>query len=76
MKKTFTTMAENIDELIYEYIDLNSSDIEDSSGNSHFQFHNNPASFNRTKKLKKDPEYSVKTPGLTTPTGMMLQKAF
>ena len=42
MKKTFTTMEANIDELGYEDSDLTSSESEDRSVNSHVQFHNKP----------------------------------
>ena len=75
-KNTFTTSEENIDNLGYEESSLTSSNSEDSSGNSHLQFHNKPTSFTVTKKFKTYPEYSVKIPGVTNPTGVVLQKAF
>ena len=65
---------------IYESGDKESnqtnSNSKDSSGNSHFQFHKNPTYFTGTKKFKTYREDSVKIPGVTTPTGMVLQQAF
>ena len=49
---------------------------EDSSGNSHFKFHKKLTLFTEPKKFKIEPENSVKIPGLTTPTGVVLQQAF
>ena len=41
MKKSFTTLDEETDELENKESDHNSSDSEDSDVNSHFEFHNN-----------------------------------
>ena len=76
MKNTFNTLEANIDELGDEDSDLTSSDSEDSNGNSHFRFNNKPESFIGTKKFKTDPEDYVKIPGVTTPTGVVLQQEF
>ena len=72
----FTTLEENIDELGDEDSNLISYDIEDNSENSHFQFHNKPTSFTGPNKFNTDPEYSVKIPGVTTPTVLVLQQEF
>ena len=69
-------MESKIDELEYDYSDITSSDSEEISGNSHFQFYNKPESFTGPKKFKSDPEDSVKIPGVTTPTGVVLHQAF
>ena len=76
MKKTFTTLEAKIEELVDEESNRTSSDRKDISGNSHFHFHTKPASFTVPKKLKPDPEYSVKVPEVTTPTGVVLKKTF
>ena len=62
MKKTFTTLEANIDELGDENYNLTSSDSNESSGNSHLQFHNKPTSFTGPKKFKIDTGYYVKIP--------------
>ena len=76
MKNKFTTTEANIDELGDEDSDIISFDSEDSSGNSHFQFHNNPTSFTEPKKFRKYRENYYMIPGVTNPTGVMLQQAF
>ena len=76
MKNTFTTQKENIDNLVDDDSDLNSSDSDDSSGNSHFQFHNKPKSFAGPKKSNTYPEDYVNIPGVNTQTGVVLQQAY
>ena len=76
IKKTFNTLEANIDKLGVQYSDLTSYDREYISGNSHLQFHNKPKSFTGTKRFKPDPEYSVKIPGVTIPTCVMLHRHF
>ena len=76
MKNTFTILEANIDELGDEESELTSYDRGDSSGNSHFQFHNKPTSLTVTDKFKTYPKYYVNIPGVTTPTCVVLQQAF
>ena len=76
MKKTFTTLNANIDELGYDEYSLISYNSKDRSGNSHLQFHNKPKTFTEPKNFNTDPEDSVNKPGVTTPTGVVLQQAF
>ena len=76
MKKTFTTLEANIDELGDEDSELTSSDSKDSSGNSHLKFHNKPTSFTGPKNFNTDPEDYVKIPGVTNPTCVVLQQEF
>ena len=76
IKKTFTTLEANIDKLGDEDSNLTSYEIEYSSGNSHLQFNNKPASFTGTNNFNTDPEDSIKIPGVTNPTGVVLQKVF
>ena len=76
MNKTFTKLEANIDKLGDEESNLPSSNSEDSSGNSHLQFHNKRKSFTGPKKFNIDPEDSVKIPGVTNPTCLVLQQAF
>ena len=76
MKNKFTTTEANIDELVGEGSDITSSDSEDSSGNSHFQFHKNPTSFTDPNNFRKYCENYDMIPGVTNPTGVMLQQAF
>ena len=65
-------MELNIGELGDEESNLISSDSEDRSVNSHLQLHNNPISFTGSKKFNKDHEDSVETPGVNTPTCVVL----
>ena len=74
MMNTFTIMEAYIDKLGDEDSDLTISNRKYSSGNIHFQFHNNPESFTFPEKFKTDAEDSVKIPGVTTPTGVVLQQ--
>ena len=76
VKKTITILEENIDKLGDEDSELTSSDIKYSSGNRNFQFHDKPTSFTGTEEFNIDPEYSVKIPGVTNPTVVVLEKAF
>ena len=75
-KKTFATKESNIDELGDKDSNITSSDSEDISGNSHFQFYNNPASFTWPRKFKTDREDYINIPGVTTPTGVVLHQEF
>ena len=74
INKILTTTKANIYKLGYEYSNLTSSNSEYSSGNSNFQFHNKPTSFSGPKNVKTYRENSVKIPGVTIPTGVVLQK--
>ena len=76
MEKTFTTMEKNIDELEDKESDLISSESEDSSGNSHLQFHNKTTSFTGTNKFNTDREHYVKISGVKTPSGVVLHQSF
>ena len=76
MKKTFTTLEANIDELGDDDSNPTSSDSEESSGNIHVQYHNKLTSLTRPDKFKIDPEDYIKTPGVTNPTGIVLHQAF
>ena len=69
-------MEVNIDELRDEDSNLTSFNSKDSSGNSHFQFHNKPTSFTGTNKFKPDPGYYVNIPGVIIPTGVVLNQEF
>ena len=69
-------MEANIEKLGYEESNLTSSYRKDSSGNSHLQFHNNTTSFTGPKNFNKCREDPVKIPGVTTPTGGVIQQAF
>ena len=68
----FAALEAKIDKLGDDDSNLNSSNSEDSSGNSHLRFHKNPTSFTGTKKFKIDPEDSVQIPGVNTRTGGVL----
>ena len=59
MKKIFTTLQSNIDELGYEESEITSSNSKDSSGNSHFHFHNKKTSFTGPKQFNTELEYSI-----------------
>ena len=72
MKKTSITVESRISELGDQDYDLTSYDRKDSFGNSHFQYHNKPKSFTGNKKSTTYSEDYVKTPGLTNPTGVVL----
>ena len=76
MKNTFTTMKENIVGLVDEDSNLTSSNSKYSIVNSCLQFYNKTISFTGTNQFKTDREDSVKVPGVTTPTAMVLQKTF
>ena len=69
-------MDANIYQLGYEDSDLTSFDSEDSSVNSHFKFHNKQTSFTGNKEFNTYREDYVKIPGVTTPTGVVLQQEF
>ena len=76
MKKTFTTLEANINELGGDDSNPTSSDSEESSGNIHVQYHNRLTSLTGRDKFKIDPEDYIKTPGVTNPTGIVLHQAF
>ena len=69
-------MEAKIDCLGDEDSNLASYDSKDSSGNIRFWFHNKPALFTGHKNFKTYREDSVKIPGVTTPTGVVIQQAF
>ena len=69
-------MDTKIDDLGYEDSDLTSSEREDRIRNNHLQFHDKLTSLTGPKNFNPDPEDYIKIPGVNTPTGLVLHKAF